>query len=94
MTEELKNKREETIKIWQEKYKDEINSCMDEIQKYAIENPLASTCVIRRKKTTEEFKIALSRACEEQGMVATFGWFGKIEVWFHDWEYAAAWYSV
>ena len=94
MTNELENKREETIKSWQEKYKNEIKSCMDEIQKQAIENPTASTCVIRRKKTTDEFKIALSKACEEQGMVATFGWFGKIKVWFHDWEYLAAWYSV
>lgn len=83
MTKKLENQRQEQIRSWQEKYKHEIKSCLDEVKAYESEHPDALKCIIKRKKTSKEFKIALCKSCEAEDMVAKFGWFGKIEVWFN-----------
>ena len=90
MTETLEQKRQEALKQCQIRYDYEVKSCIKEIHNCAINNPTARTVRIRRRKTSDEFKIALSRACAEENMVATFGWFGIIEVWLYEVEYYVA----
>ena len=90
MTEKNKAQREELIKKWKEKYKDEIESCLDEAEKFARTHPYARKCVIRRKRRPEEFRIALIESCEEKEMGVAFGWFGIIEIWFDRIEFEGA----
>ena len=94
MTEELKNLREETIKQWQRKYRKEIDSCLNEAKAYAISNPTALKCIIKRKNTSEKFKIALGESSRtKEGFAIVFRAFGKIEVWFDEVDYMAHYFS-
>ena len=86
---ELKTKRQETINRWRKEYEQEVKSCLDEAESFAIKHPYDKKCIIKRKNMTEEFKSALHEACREEGMVAAFGWFGRIEIWFDVDDYVA-----
>ena len=94
MTETLEKERQEMIKHCQIMYDYEVKSCMDEIHNCAIKNPTARKVRIRRRRTSDAFKIALSQACAKEDMVATFGWFGTIEIWLYQDEYYAEWWAV
>lgn len=84
MTEQLKKQREEKIATLQEKYKEEIDSCIDQAKKYAIEHPSAKRCIIRRKSITKEFKIALEESLKKENFAVDFYLFGWMKIWFDE----------
>lgn len=86
---ELKTKRQETINRWRKEYEQEVKSCLDEAESFAIKHPYDEKCIIRRKNMTEEFRVALYEACKEKDMVAVFRCFGRIEIWFDVVDYMA-----
>lgn len=93
MKETLEKLRQEKIREWENKYQSELRSCFNEVKEKAVANPTAKWCVIKRKRTSKEFREVLSKRCSEEGMAAEFGFFGKIKIWFKEFDYIAYWWG-